>query len=371
MVVSTKPWYAQRSRGQVARSRGAADGNAQPSEEGPQSPLDVVYPTTFYPGATDSSGAVPLVVKPGERATADVGLAAVPAIHLRIKGVHTDSAEGYSATLVQRLFDGISIPVVDGGSRVVNGNEVEITGAPPGQYEMKVQSYGKSQSSWEQTVNVANDADLTAGEPSPSAEVSGVALVDGVPAPEGTFIQLLDQSTGAGVAEKVGGKGEFRFDQGTKPGIYEVLAGEAQGNGQGTVRSLAASGAKVVGRKVVISGGGPVRLTVELSKRLGRVDGVALRQGKPQGGVMIVLVPNDPNDRDLENSGSLFRRDQSDSDGTFTLRDVVPGKYIVLALANGWDMEWMKASALKPFLAGGESVEVRGEGKLQVKVRVQ
>jgi len=36
----------------------------------------------------------------------------------------------------------------------------------------------------------------------------------------------------------------------------------------------------------------------------------------------------------------LFRRDQSDSDGSFSLRDAAPGKYTVVAIEDGWELEW-------------------------------
>jgi hypothetical protein len=81
---------------------------------------------------------------------------------------------------------------------------------------------------------------------------------------------------------------------------------------------------------------------------------------------MIVLVPDDP-----DVNASLFRRDQSDSDGTFTLRDVVPGKYTVIAIANGWDLEWDKTSVLKPYMNLGQKLQVNPKGKYQVKAPIQ
>jgi hypothetical protein len=79
-----------------------------------------------------------------------------------------------------------------------------------------------------------------------------------------------------------------------------------------------------------------------------------------------VLVPQDP-----ANNTPLFRRDQSDSDGTFTLSSVLPGQYTVIAIANGWDLEWGNPAVLQPFLKKGETVKVPAEGKLNVKVSVQ
>jgi hypothetical protein len=68
---------------------------------------------------------------------------------------------------------------------------------------------------------------------------------------------------------------------------------------------------------------------------------------------MMVCVPENP-----ENNLPLFRRDQSDSDGTFTLPDVLPGRYRILAIENGWDLEWGNAAILKPRLEHADSVNV-------------
>ena len=86
----------------------------------------------------------------------------------------------------------------------------------------------------------------------------------------------------------------------------------------------------------------------------------------PFAGAMIILVPQDP-----ANNAPLFRRDQSDSDGTFTLPNVVPGPYTVIAIANGWDLEWANPAVLQPYLKKGETIQVPAGGKVQVKVQVQ
>jgi hypothetical protein len=81
---------------------------------------------------------------------------------------------------------------------------------------------------------------------------------------------------------------------------------------------------------------------------------------------MIVAVPNDPVHNQV-----LFRRDQSDSDGSFSLPAVVPGDYTVLAIDNGWDLQWLKPEVLKPYLAQGEAVQVKQNGKYELKLKVQ
>ena len=54
-----------------------------------------------------------------------------------------------------------------------------------------------------------------------------------------------------------------------------------------------------------------------------------MRAGKGFAGAMVVLVPKNP-----EADRELFRRDQSDLDGTFLLRNVIPGSYTLLAIQN-------------------------------------
>jgi hypothetical protein len=71
------------------------------------------------------------------------------------------------------------------------------------------------------------------------------------------------------------------------------------------------------------------------------VNGVAQRAGKGAAGAMIVLIPKSP-----ETKRDLFRRDQSDLDGTFTFHSVIPDAYTVIAIENGWDLDWSKAAVI-------------------------
>ena len=83
------------------------------------------------------------------------------------------------------------------------------------------------------------------------------------------------------------------------------------------------------------------------------VQGTVTRAGKGFAGAMVVLVPKNPEmDRDL------FRRDQSDLDGTFVLRDVVAGSYTLLAIENGWDLDWSQPGVIAAYLKRGRRIEI-------------
>jgi hypothetical protein len=68
---------------------------------------------------------------------------------------------------------------------------------------------------------------------------------------------------------------------------------------------------------------------------------------------MIVLVPKNP-----DVNHDLFRRDQSDLDGTFVFHGVVPGSYTILAIENGWDLDWSQPGVIAAYRKHGQTIEV-------------
>jgi hypothetical protein len=81
---------------------------------------------------------------------------------------------------------------------------------------------------------------------------------------------------------------------------------------------------------------------------------------------MVLLVPQHPTEEP-----TLFRRDQSDSDGTFTLRQILPGRYTVVAIEKGWEINWHNPNVLKPYLERGEVVDVAANRRLNISVKWQ
>jgi hypothetical protein len=68
---------------------------------------------------------------------------------------------------------------------------------------------------------------------------------------------------------------------------------------------------------------------------------------------MVVLVP-----KDAAGFPELVRRDQSDSDGSFALRDAAPGQYTVVAIEDGWGLDWARPEVIGRYLPGGITVTV-------------
>jgi hypothetical protein len=269
--------------------------------------LDVVYPTTFYPGVTDSASASPIVVNAGDGFTADVTLAAVPALRVRVRNIYSDPEHPRGASRQQRVF---SIPITppSQGERTVD-DSVEIAGLPPGKYVLDVQSYGPAPSMRSTVIDLTGDMEIDADRAEPTTIRGLIQMDGGLSLLPRAFIRMWNWHTGEMLDTQIAMNGEFSFDSGfVVPGTYSVFVM----NGQNSIIStLSATGAKVVGQSIQVSGSIPISLNVGLSRTLSRVNGTARRNGQPFPGAMIVLVPENP-----ENNLPLFRRDQSDSDGT-------------------------------------------------------
>ena len=370
LAVSARPWYAQNSRVVLRQRSNNSDAEARAAQEA--AALDVTYPLTFYPDSADSAGASPIVLHPGERVTADVVMRAVPALHLRIRtsisGGAGDAGMVGFPQVSQRIFDGYLDSVFNAPESSVEPGVVDIAGLAPGHYVIEMPSSkgandkGANREGYRE-VDLAGDLEVNANDSSGFAAVAGSVLFEGAArAPSGLAIQLSNQETGENFGSEIRDKGQFEFE-GMKPGRYTVAL---QGSGGYFLRKMSVTGAKLTGRTLEIGSSSSVHIVATVGRGVAQVDGVALRGGQPFAGAMIVLVP-----RDAANNSPLFRRDQSDSDGTFTLPNVIPGQYTVLALANAWDLEWGNPAVLQPYLKGGEAVQITGDGKLQVEVQVQ
>jgi hypothetical protein len=363
--------------------------------------LDLVYPVSYFPNTASLSDAAKLSLRPGATETADVTLRAVPSIHLRVRVPtadpvpaikETDAADDWQAGVVQTAPEA-SIVVFDnaGGDSPhpiqtlrteISPGLFELSGIPPGDITVTVGgSQGQTESSRKQSLQLTANADLDLTPRGPLVDVSGVVLaqqqqavadpqeesVDQDSQLERTssfFIELHSRKTGESFKTSVSNKGEFSFAASAlTPGTYEV---DLSGNPTFQVSSLEATGATVSHRTIEIPGDQPVRLTVHTSQAKCSLTGFALKDGKPFAGAMILLVP-----QDADQSPALFHRDQSDSDGSFLMAPLFPGRYTLLALENGWDLEWSNPAVLFQYLPNGLSVEIQPNAAANFNAKVQ
>jgi hypothetical protein len=376
VAISAQPWYAQDTpltppllggRLEPADGQDAAREAPQPEATAPElpspSPLDVVYPTTFYPSATDPEGATSIVLHPGERATADVNLHAVPGLYITVHNPNPAGSMPMTLILEQHLFDDNPIGVQVRNQRTSSGS-ITIAGVPPGHFLLSVRTFtGREWTSLNREIDLSSNTNLDA------ASIAGGNLFlqgilrgsTGIPA--GAVLRFLSHESGESFDVTVNDKGEFQAERTVSgPTSYSIVLLNA---GRMLLQSLSAVGAGVAGHTLTVPRSGAVELTVNLSEGSGRVDGVVLRGDRPISETMVLLVPSNP-----EGNPSLFRRDQTDSDGTFTLRDILPGRYTVVAIEKGWDLDWQNPAVLEPYLARGEVVDITANHAYKISLRL-
>ena len=144
-------------------------------------------------------------------------------------------------------------------------------------------------------------------------------------------------------------------------GHYEIL-GWANTRGPYSVSRVAISGGQLSGRTIEVGAGSTVDAAVIFLRGQGKVDGLVVHNGKPFAGAMVVLVPENPDEHP-----DLFRRDHSDLDGTFTVSAVGPGDYTLVAIENGWDLDWSRPEIISSYVKRGQPIHIPGGGNTAVK----
>jgi len=341
LSATAAPWYAVHPTSDPNRS--------QPAQAIDRS-LDVAYPTTYYPDVTEADSAIPIPIRGGERVQADIHLNPVPSLRLTFH-VPGDANTGFSfPQLEQPSFDGsVNVPVRD--ARMISPGVFEINGIPAGRYNIRFQGPGPNlQMNGVDLSRQAEEIDASAAEALSSTKVS-VQMPGANTLPPQLVVGLLSGSRAIQRFE-LDSKGEAEVRQ-IPAGHYQV---QVWGPGKRYWLShMSADGAEVSGHTLTVTAGTAASLSLTLVAGTAEIHGTAKRAGKGFAGAMVVLVPKDP-----EGNRDLFRRDQSDLDGTFSLNAVVPGSYTVVAIDNGWDLDWSQPGVIAPYVKRGQTIEVGG-----------
>jgi hypothetical protein len=341
--VRAKPWYA------VHPVVSSADGtrNAAP---GVAPSLDVAYPTAYYNGTTDAADATAIPIKGGDHLQIDVRLSPVPALHLLFHVA--DEQQGFIwPNFYKRVFDSEEHVQAEGTQRVAPG-VYELTGVPAGKYIVRRRERSTNQLVQAVEMELVKDGqelDDSRNELAGRVKVS-VKLPRGDQFPRQFSIALQDSRRRIVAFRPVDAAGEVVFEE-LPAGKYAVLVSSP--NKPYSVVRTSSQGVESPGHELKAAPGASFDTTVFLAGGVVTVEGFAKRGGKPMAGVMVILVPKDP-----ESHQEMFRRDQSDLDGSFALPGVIPGVYTIVAVEDAWGFEWLQPSVLSRYVQHGQNVTI-------------
>ena len=354
LSVNATPWYAVRPA-----TYSNADGKLNDPSTTFDRSLDVAYPLTYYPDVTSADSATPIPIRGGDRIQVDIHLTPAPALRLVFRLPQNANGQFATPTLEQSTFDG-STSVPTEGAREISPGVMEVTGVPAGQYDIRLMGDGSA--TQVNGVNVGRD-----GEEIDVTHSESLSTVKVLARNASQFKHLSEILVGLRSARQLVASGQVFNDKGEaffnnlSPGRYEVVV--AHNNQAYSPSDMSIEGATLSGQTLVIPAGATASLSLNILDANIDIDGIAKRSGKPSSGAMVVLVPKDP-----ENNRILFRRDQTDSDGTFSLKNVSPGSYTVIAIDDGWDLDWSQPGVIGAYLKHGQSVKVAASTTQSMKL---
>jgi hypothetical protein len=340
LAVTAEPWFALHRSG--ARKPNPAD-DAKAQNEA----LDVAYPVTFFDSTTDEAAATRIPLAAGRREEANINLHAVPALHLIVRTPRKPDGSIARPELRQTIF-GIETAVENTGFQDSAGaGTLEFSGVAPGHYKL-VQGDPPRIADIEATASQQLEPTLGV----PAFSVSGTLRTASGAALPGEITLTLDPLDSVRRLAPLQGtvlKAAFSFPL-VPPGSWELQAESP--SAQLPILFTAVGGRTLAGNRVTVKNQ-PLSLVVTFNQNGPRIQGFVRKDGKGVAGAMVVLAPKEP-----DSPRSRSRRDQTDSDGSFSLRDVAPSQYTVVAIEDGWDLDWARPGALDRFLSRGVTVTV-------------
>lgn len=369
--VQAQVWYA------MAAQQGGSRSN---SDQPPLDPsLDVTYPLMWYPGTSDPSAAETLTLHAGDRRQADFHLSPIPSVHLHILPETSADSSGrrmQTYPMIERLSsDGNDfVPV---SAHIGPQGTIDVGGLAPGRYEVRMQ--GSGQTIKPALVEVAEGSAQTL-DMSAATSVANVSIhFDGVAAADAgsVHVNFIDPESGRDATRDAAGayflSGSLLHQRRTKavsrtvevpPGRYEVVL---TGKPSLYLTGITAQSATATGRFVTVPSGDST-LTLHIAEGRSTLTGVAMLQGKPSVGAMVLLIPATLGEPDSLN---ITRRDQTNTDGSFDLNNVLPGQYILLAIDHGWQVNWKDPSTLRGYMMHGVPVDLTSTRKMTETIEAQ
>lgn len=365
--VQAQVWYAVAAQ---PERPGASE------EPAPDPSLDIAYPLTWYPGTSDANEAETISMKAGDSRMADLQLHPVPSMHLRIlpsAGAMASERRIQPYPMVQRVGSDTNTGFVPVSVRVDSQGVMDIGGLTPGEYEISMQEPGEPRAP--ALVHVVAGSAQMVDMNAPSAMASVSIQVEGVPEADSVPIGLFDPVTGRNAARHgvafLLRHGVMQRRQESNSRVVEVPPGRYQVAVEGRpdlyVTGVTAQSATAAGELVSVPSGSST-LVVHVAKGKAALTGFVTKQGKPLAGAMVVLVPATLGEPKAIN---IIRRDQSNTDGSYDLYDVLPGQYILLAIDNGWHVNWRDAATLQRYMMNGVAVDLAPTANVKQDVEAQ
>lgn len=378
VLVDAKPWYALASQTQ---------GGISLNNSAPINPaLDVTYQLTWFPGVGDSTQAETISLRAAEMRRADFHLVPIPSSHLQLPapGLTPEGRPMQAFPMLERLdaggpgFTQTSIRTTDQG-------QMDVGGLAPGLY--RVRSQGEGALSQTKVIQIGSGSSNAIEAAAAATQLSDITVqIENDADDEGRRrfgVELRNTETGARFTTFDGNSvfldNQARMNASARlppsqsppqthlqvpPGRYEI---NLIGRGEMFLAGTSVKGAEVKGRFLTVRAG-EATLVLRTTSGYATMTGEVTTGEKKLAAAIVLLVPAGLDD--LASFATVLK-DESNTDGSFDLNNIVPGPYLLIAVDHGWEINWSDPSTLQHYLTQGVPLEVHAGAKLKQNIEAQ
>ncbi|HSY92074.1 MAG TPA: carboxypeptidase-like regulatory domain-containing protein [Candidatus Binatus sp.] len=326
-----------------------------------------VYGVTYFPGTTDKSQALPLVLRSGDETPANIALALTHLLHVRGEVTNLPAGTTDEVSVVLRPLDDDFMAAIENWPLDKDG-KFDIRGMLPGSYSVLL-VFGSSLSPrvmrGDQTVQVINaDVEGLRISAVPNGQVRGQFRMDNGQKIDWSSVNVnlysnrtappMGSSTSSGngfdalywderpVHGEVSSGGSFEMKD--VPGdTYRLWTTSDKVLRDYFVKAVTLGGKDIIDSGFTV-GGATYSLDVVVSAKGATVDGVVLNdKDEPASDVHVVAIP----DVTRHQRRDLYQLTTTDYRGRFGLHGLAPGEYRIFALDDDYpdvtDSEFLRA----------------------------
>jgi hypothetical protein len=322
------------------------------------------YPTTYFSNTSDPSKAQTLALYAGKE---------LPSIDFRIElaTMNTVSGKILNPPAANSIRGGIDVFMVPRGAGLLTPDTIDtrsvakdgtffLRRVPPGSYDLQAVYLDRDRS---EPILVRRqleimDADvegITLAFP-PSFVVNGRLLSEGSKQEDistlTVFLSPADDESGLAKHSEVKPDGSLLF-RNVNEGEYRPSIRSP--NSDCYLKSARAGSTPMVNGKISIHSGGDNSLEAGVSCRAPHVEGQVLTDDSlPAVGVFVVLIP----EQRLREQSSNYATANTDQNGYFLLKGIMPGDYKLFSWDSVEEGEWYDMDFLKPYEDKGISIHL-------------
>jgi hypothetical protein len=348
LAVMGQPWYTSPETGELLPLRGGRPGNILAKS---------AYPATYYPDATDPRAASAVVLKPGQEFVANVEVRTVSGVQV---AATLQGATG--KTRVAMTTSGIEGNEILFRVSEQDGPVAVFRGVAPGPYRVMAGVIGRPNELGMKDIEVgSSDLDVQI-DPGGTPRVTGKVEVDGgeADALSGAYIRFYDAEKNSGGMVPLRPDGSFIWP--VPSGHYSVSIGGVKNL---SLQGITVDGAAAPEAVLDIEAPVPRELKIRATLSSARVQGHVYRDSAVVSGAMVVLAPASEPSNPFD-----FHAYQTDADGSFDFHAVRPGRYVLIAVEDGTELEYANPAVLAPLRAKGTSIELAADETLHERVEI-